>query len=481
MLRLDQVHVIRHKVLVEKQSMRSVAEEMGVSRNTVRKYLTEPEPVRKEADPRPRPVMERVEGRLRALLADRRLTAGKQRWTAPRLAEVLASEGLAASERTVRRCMAEWRRKRAEVYVPLVYRPGELAEVDFFEVLAGPPEERRKAQMFVMREMHAGWDVAVLYERADQVSFLDGHVRAFALLGGVPQRIAYDNLKAAVVRVLVGSERELTERFQALASHYLFEPVFARPGEGHDKGGVEARGKGVRLRHLTPIPQGTDLEAITTTLQGRLGREAEAKQELVDASRAGLLPLPAYPFQAARVVFAPVSSQASVRLETATYSVPEEWARSQVEVHIGARDVTLLRDGQRFVHRRVRGNQRSIWYPHYLRELSRKPQALRQVAPELMAQLGEPFAALWRQLVLEHGELEAARLYKPVLRAIKQDGMEPVRMRLAAAIHEPQPLLALLGEPGPRSCAMVVPFALQGVEIAATPVSSYDILLAGAP
>jgi len=77
--------------------------------------------------------------------------------------------------------------------------------------------------------------------------------------------------------------------------------------------------------------------------------------------------------------------------------------------------------------------------------------------------------------------LEAARLYKPVLRTIKQDGLEPVRMRLAAAIHEPQPLLTLLGEPGPGASAMVVPFALQRVEIAATPVSSYDTLLVGAP
>ena len=39
MLRMDQVHVIRHKVLDEGQSMRQVARELGLSRNTVRKYL----------------------------------------------------------------------------------------------------------------------------------------------------------------------------------------------------------------------------------------------------------------------------------------------------------------------------------------------------------------------------------------------------------------------------------------------------------
>ena len=39
MLKVEQVHVIRHKVMVEGESQRKVAREMGVSRNTVKKYL----------------------------------------------------------------------------------------------------------------------------------------------------------------------------------------------------------------------------------------------------------------------------------------------------------------------------------------------------------------------------------------------------------------------------------------------------------
>ncbi len=104
---------------------------------------------------------------------------------------------------------------------------------------------RRKAWLFLLRLMHSGRDFVWIYERQDQVSFLHGQARAFAHLGGVPARLAYDNLKAASA-FLVGGERVLTARFQALASHYLFEPCFCRPGEGHDKGGVEARGKALR-------------------------------------------------------------------------------------------------------------------------------------------------------------------------------------------------------------------------------------------
>ena len=62
---------------------------------------------------------------------------------------------------------------------------------------------RRKAWLFLMRLMYSGRDFAWIYERQDQVSFLDGHVRAFTHFDGVPTRIAYDNLRAAVVRILV--------------------------------------------------------------------------------------------------------------------------------------------------------------------------------------------------------------------------------------------------------------------------------------
>jgi transposase len=58
MLRMSQVHVIRHKVHVEGHSIRSVAAEMGVSRNTVRKYLEQSEPVRREHVPRRAPLRE---------------------------------------------------------------------------------------------------------------------------------------------------------------------------------------------------------------------------------------------------------------------------------------------------------------------------------------------------------------------------------------------------------------------------------------
>jgi transposase len=72
-----------------------------------------------------------------------------------------------------------------------------------------------------MHLVHSGRHFACIYERQDQISFLEGHVRAFAHFGGVPARVAYDNFKPAVTRILVGGAPVLTPRFTALASHYL--------------------------------------------------------------------------------------------------------------------------------------------------------------------------------------------------------------------------------------------------------------------
>src|SRR5687768_8761936 len=282
MLRMDQVHVVRHKVLVEGRTQRAVARELGLSRTTVGKYVSQAAPVRKaETGPRPRPVWDKVAARVQALLtASAQWTGGKQRLTATRLHELLVGEGHRVGVTVVKEAVAEWKRQRREVFVPLTYRPGDLAEVDFFEVLVDLDGTRRKAWLFLLRLMYSGRDFGWIYERQDQISFLDGHVRAFAHFEGVPARLAYDNLRAAVARILVGGERALTARFAALASHYLVEPCFCRIGEGHDKGGVEARGKALRQQLLVPIPSGASLDVINAALLAQLDARLDTKRDV---------------------------------------------------------------------------------------------------------------------------------------------------------------------------------------------------------
>jgi transposase len=492
MLKVDQVHVIRHKVLVEGRSQRQIAKEFGISRVTVRKYIEEAVPIRKESAPRARPVWEKVRTRVEALLAESaQWTAGKQQLTATRLHELLVAEGARVGVTLVKEAVAEWKRQRREVFVPLTYRPGDLAEVDFFEVLVDIGGARRKAWLFLMRLMYSGRDFAWIYERQDQISFLDGHVRAFAHFGAVPSRLAYDNLRAAVVRILVGGERALTPRFAALASHYLFEPCFCRPGEGHDKGGVEARGKALRRQALVPIPSAATLtainEALLARMDGRLETGRDVAGETIGTRFAQEIPhfrpLPAA-FVAEATTVGTVSPRALLRLEGAVYSVPCRWAGLDLIARIGATMVTIVgRDGARIVHPRKRFGQRSIDYRHYLPELARKPQAVRQVLPELLRDLGAPFPAVWDHFHAAHPPREAARLFAKVLGQIDTHGFDVVAPALDAALRTGTPVLLAL-TPGPAAPARlapdVVPTPLRDLDVPSGCAADYDGWLAEA-
>jgi transposase len=480
MLKMDQVHVVRHKVLVEGQSERKTAREMGISRNTVKRYLDRAAPVRVESRPRGRPVWERVGGRLEELLHESpRWTGGKQRLTATRLHTMLVVEGHAVGVTTVKEAVAEWKRRRREVFVPLVYPAGDLSQVDFFEVLVEPGGKRQKAWMFVMRLMHSGRDFAWLYSRQDQVSFLDGHVRAFAHFGFVPQRIAYDNLKAAVTRILAGSERCLAARFEALCSHYLFEACFCRPRTGHDKGGVESRGKGIRWQHLVPIPQGDELATIRAALLARL--DAAHDQERFAAERGQSLPLPERAFDPRRTHTPSVSSRSLVCIEGAVYSAPCEWAGLDVTAHVGADEVAIVGPSGTVQHRRMRFGERSIDYRHYVRELAKKPQAVRQVAAELTRDLGPSFVAAWRALVDAHGPKQAARIFAKVLGHVETRGAKEVALVIDTALANSEPLLLALAPPA-LPIALVtsdaLPQSLQSVVVLAGCAADYDVLFA---
>jgi transposase len=311
MLAISEVHVVRHKVLVEGRKIPELAWEMGLARNTVRKYLAQSAPVRVETAPRARPTWCTVGPRLETLLAESpRWTAGKQRLTATRLHTMLVTEGFDIGITTVRRAVVEWKRQRREVFVPLDYPAGDLAEVDFFEVLVDLDGKRAKLWMFVIRLMHSGRDFAWLYTRQDQLSFLDGHVRAFEHFGCVPQRIAYDNLKAAVAKHIVGSERVLAARFEALASHYLFEACSCRPRTGHDKGGVESRGKAIRCQHLVPIPREASLGAIRSALLARLDAGFDDDRFVVEKAQS--LPLSSAAFGVRRTLASVAVSRRSL-------------------------------------------------------------------------------------------------------------------------------------------------------------------------
>lgn len=170
------------------------------------------------------------------------------------------------------------------------------------------------------------------------------------------------------------------------------------------------------MQHLTPVPRGGSLPAMSASILAQLDadfarrRDAEGRwaTERFAEEAARLRPLPVVPFDPRKVVMVQVSRCSLVRVEAATYSVPSSWAGLAATAYVGIDDVRIVCRGQQHSVARKRRGQQEIRYRHYLKELARKPQAVRQVAPELFAELGPPYERLWSMLEGRYGGLEAA-------------------------------------------------------------------------
>ena len=209
---------------------------------------------------------------------------------------------------------------------------------------------------------------------------------------------------------------------------------------------------------------------------------------LYEEDRARMLPLPAAPFEPRCLTPVAVSSGSTVKVGGAVYSLPEHWARLDAEAWVGAADIRFRCRGDETLRPRVRPGGRHIEYRDYLKELSKKPQAVRQVAPELVAELGEPYRRLWTLLEAAHGGRQAGRILAGVLGAVRDHGQEPVTAALedalAAGAFTPEGsgnLLALLGHlpTRPVLADAAVPAALRMIRIEAGCAADYDLLASG--
>lgn len=471
---MEKRHVIRHQVLVEGRSQRSVAKTLGVDRKTVRKYVATINP-RHEYKKREKPVAAVAIPMMEEILAEwSNRTTKKQRITGARLHRELRARGVSVGLTLVRDYLRSKRASTKETMIPLIWSAGDAAQVDFFEVTVDEGGRRRKAWMFVMRLMFSKRDFIRLYDHADLATVRDAHVRAFETFGYVPQRIVYDNLSPVVRRILHNQQRQLTPGFLALVGHYLFEPSFARPGTGHDKGGVEARGKGIRLSYLTPIPGGNDLDDINAQVDVLVKQETKWRSKW-STETASMLPLPAAPFEPRIAVSLSVYGNSKVRHNNAWYSVPSRWLQPEVTALIGAAEVTLKCGDEETTHRRVAPGENAIRYSHYLPELSKKPQAVRQVIGALLPELEPTFADLWRLLVDSHGPHDAARVFAKVLKAVVDHGQVAVSQALGRATSSDE-LMRIAGlYAHDDRVAVAVPESLSGFVVEAADVKSLSL------
>jgi transposase len=434
-------------------TIQGVARKFGVHRRLVREALSGAVPVVKLSHPRPRPRIEPVAAFIDAILEADRQAPRKQRHTAHRIYERLQQErpGFLVAEPTVRRYVRQ--RKAAlglaarETFVPQSYPWGSEAQVDWYEAWADLDDERVKLQVFSLRSMASGGAFHWAYRHATQQAFLEAHELAFRYFGGVFRRLRYDNLGAAVKRVLRGSRREETARFVAFRSHWRFEAEFCTPAEGHEKGGVESEVGRFRRKHWVPIPRAGDLEELNRQLlaacQMDEARTVAGREQSVGTAmlieRAHLLPLAEEGFDLVEVSFPIVTSLGCVKVKTNAYSVPVK-AGTTVEARLAAASVEIWYEGKRVArHERSYGRYQEILdLEHYLDVLERKPGALAGSKPlEQWRRLGrwpESYDRFWQALIARHGRSAGTKAMVELLQLGRLHGQAALRGAIDAAL-----------------------------------------------
>lgn len=384
---------IRRDHREEGLSVRGLAERHQVHRRAVRQALSSPLPPARKAPERAAPALGPHKATIRAWLLEDQGAPPKQRHTARRIWQRLVSEhGAQVSESTVRAYVARCRRQIGEqqviVTIAQTHAPGQEAEVDFGELHAFIDGVDTKLWMFVMRLSASGAAFHVAFATQAQEAFFEGHVMAFERFGGVAHRIRYDNLKAAVARVLLGRDRLENERFITLRSHYGFDSFFCIPGErgAHEKGGVEGEIGRFRRRHLVPVPRVGTLGELNASIAAAdladdariIGGRATSVGEAFALERPALRPLPDERFDAATILSCRVDHKARICVRQSFYSVPAHLAASRLTVRLYPQRLEVLAAGRIVAahERAVRRGSITLVLDHYLEVLDRRPGAM---------------------------------------------------------------------------------------------------------
>jgi transposase len=216
---------VRRKVLMEARSKRSVMVEEKIHWETLQKMLAHAQPPGyRQLKKRGRDIDAHA-GWVQLILEADRQAPLKQRHTAKRIHQRLKDEReFTGGYTAVKELVAELSVRQAEVFMPLVHRPGE-AQVDFGHALVNVGGCLRKCPFFVMSLPYSDAFYVQVFERECTESFWEGHVRALRFFGAVPLRISYDNSKVAVAQMLEGRERKLTDGFLALQSTSAWRPA----------------------------------------------------------------------------------------------------------------------------------------------------------------------------------------------------------------------------------------------------------------
>lgn len=393
MLRMAQIDYIKDLYENEDLSLREISRRTGHSFQTVQKYAyrenwSEEKLPNLEAENYPN--LEKYIASIDEWMeADRKLPR-KQRHTAMRIYHRLVEEqGYQGSYSSVKRYVRKKKfvlKLAAEGYLPLAH-PGGHGQVDFGESLYYDFQGReRKGYALTVSFPQSNKGYTQFFPSQNQECLLEGLKRVFEHIGGVPPRLRFDNLSTAVVKVLEGGERELTDGFRRFMLHYRFQADFCNPAAGNEKGNVENKVGYSRRNAFVPVPTVTSFENFNEWLWEWCEKDAQRLhykykvpiQELWEADRDALLKLPEYPFPVFRYEALLVNKYGFAVIDTNKYGLAPTLAGKTVQSKIFFDHVEFYYDHQPVGrYRRSYGRNKELYdWTQYVGTLLKKPGAV---------------------------------------------------------------------------------------------------------
>jgi transposase len=411
MLIVDQHAAIRHAYYNQDKSIREIARELQISRQSVRKALTSPAPLPyTQTVPRAAPKLGSFHDRIAALLQERERQPRKQRYTSHRIFQILQSEGYTGSEARVRGYIGELAsaQRVPKTFLPLEFDPGQDAQADWGEAQVVLADRPITVQLFVIRLCYSRRTFAMAFPTQRQEAFFDGHVQAFRFFGGVPQRISYDNLTTAVRPIFTGRTRQEQRTFTAFRSYHLFDSHFCNLDAGHEKGQVEHGVGYVRRNALVPVPTFASFAALNAYLldwcQIQDARQVHGQTERIGvmwaAERPLLRPLPTPAYRCCVTTTVTLNPYSQVVFETNRYSVPADRAVAHLTLRAYPFQIEILHDTVVLAsHPRCHDREQDVLDPlHYLPLLAQRPGAFDHAKPIRQWQRTWPLA--YKRLLL---------------------------------------------------------------------------------
>jgi transposase len=437
MVRVDEYARVRHAHRVENLSIRELARRFHHSRRKIRAILGQPEPKpyqRCELSS----VLDPFKSVIDALVQADADAPPKQRHTAAKIFRRLQAEhDYTGSYERVRLYLCGQQRRARETFIPLDHDPGQRLEADFGHIHVCFPEGRRLVPVLVVTWSYSNCPFVLALPSERTEAILHGLVEAFAFFGCVPREVWWDNPKTVAPGLFAGRERQVNERYQALASHYTFAPLFCMVRRPQEKPRVEGRVRHLQRDWATPVPEVHDLAALNVHLRACCLRDRERTQagqsesigQRFTRDHDQALSLPSGSFDPCVYAPAKVDKYQTVRYETNRYSVPRAAAFQTVTVkaYVERIDVVL---GRHVIasHPRTYGRHEQVLDPeHYLERLERRPAALDHANVFRRWQLPAVFGELRTALEGQHGPSSGAKHYIRVLQLLREHAVEEVQ------------------------------------------------------